>query len=62
MQPSIHIPKKIAAKSFEELSKQLLKIQIAEGGRVKILKAGQDKDGNWYYIYYPLVSFGGSDL
>lgn len=61
--PAFHIPKRITAKTFDELTRKLLKIQAVEGGRVSIVQYGQDLNTKeHYYVYYPIKDFTGSTL
>lgn len=58
--PALHVPRFIRAKTEQDLQKQLLRIQAAEGGKVSILTIVQDvKTGEWVCWYYPIQSFGG---
>jgi hypothetical protein len=63
MLPSEHLPKKVSDKSFDKLTRKFYEVQVKEGGRCKILFAGQDLETKeWYYIYLPIKSFGGDAL
>lgn len=63
MSASLHVPISITAKTREELTIALLRVQGQEGGKVTVVTIYYDTDKKEHVLwYYPLKYFGGGLL
>jgi hypothetical protein len=60
MSASLYVPISVAAKTREELTKTLLRIQAQAGGKVSVISIYYDPDKKEHICwYYPLRNLGG---